>query len=109
MLILRQAFSNLHNLNFQFSELVYNTLLLDIGIHLSMAKDDLFKNYSESITALNTMQDNLNNDYSLLASCHNSEIFYNPKILVYSNFEADYYRDSLAGILENTIANVRFS
>jgi hypothetical protein len=99
----------LHDLEFRLSELAYNTLLLDVGIHLSMPKDHLFKMYSESITVLNTFQYSLNDDYNHLASCHNSKIFYNPEILVYNDFQADYYRDSLAGILKNTIANVRCS
>ncbi|OMJ67152.1 hypothetical protein SteCoe_35768 [Stentor coeruleus] len=104
----RQTFSDLHDMNFHFSRLVYNTLLLDLGIHLSIPKDYLFQIYNESITTLNAMQENLHKDYRLLSSCPNSDIFYNPKILVYKDIKTDYYRDSLAGILENTIANARY-
>ncbi|OMJ94333.1 hypothetical protein SteCoe_2534 [Stentor coeruleus] len=104
--IIRKAISDMHDLNFQLSGLAYYTMLLDLTVHFPMPIDNLLKSYSESITKIITMQDQLKNDYNLLAYCHESNIFYDKNVLVYSNFQADYNKDNLAGILENTISNV---
>lgn len=99
----------MHDLNFQLSRLAYYTMLLDLTVNFPMPIDNLLKNYSASISEISILQDQLRNDYNLLAYCHDSNIFYDKKVLVYSNFQADFTKDSLSGILENTIINVILS